>query len=169
MLQPAPGKPYIPPSIYVKVKKVEVVDPFVYLSSTLSRLNTIDEEVSYRLSKAGDAFGNLGSRLWSQSNIKVTTKVEVYRACVLTTLLYGCETWTTYRKHTQRLERFHQRWFRVILEISWRSHVQDTRVLQLARMTSADSMIMKHQLRCSGYLVRLEDTRMLKQLLYGDQ
>ena len=108
MLQQAPGKPYIPPSIYVKGKKLKVVDTFIYLGSTLSRFNTLDEEVSYRLSKTCDAFAKLESRLWSRSDIKVTTKVELYQACVLTTLLYGCGTWTTYRRHIQRLERFHQ-------------------------------------------------------------
>ena len=92
MLQPAPGKPCIPPLTYIKGRKLEVIDTFVYLGKTLSRLNTLDEEVSYRLSKARDAFGKLESKLWSRSDIKVTTKVEVYQACVLTILLYGCKT-----------------------------------------------------------------------------
>ena len=33
------------------------------------------------------------------------TKYKVYKAVVLTSLLYGCETWTLYRKHIKQLER----------------------------------------------------------------
>ena len=39
--------------------------------------------------------------------IKLTTKISVYRAAVLSTLLYGCETWASYRKHVQWLEASH--------------------------------------------------------------
>ena len=168
MHQPASGKPYVPPSIYVISKKLEVVDTFVYLGSTLSRSNTLDEEISARLSKACDPFGKLEKRLWSQSDICVSTKIEVYQACVINVLLYGCETWTTHRRHIKRLERFHQQCLRSILKISWRAHVPDTEMLQRADLTSMESLIMKHRLRWCGHLIRLEDARMPKQARFGE-
>lgn len=36
------------------------------------------------------------------------TKVRVYVAVVIRTLLYAAETWVLYQKHVQLLERFHQ-------------------------------------------------------------
>ena len=44
--QPAPGKPYKEPTITVKGQRLQVVDKFTYLGSTLSRVVHIDDEVS---------------------------------------------------------------------------------------------------------------------------
>ena len=64
----------------------------------------------------------------------VCTKLEVYNACVLTCLLYSCETWVVYRRHLKQLERFHQRCLRSILgtirqptlqtQKSWRKRIR---------------------------------------------
>ena len=42
------------------------------------------------------------------------TKLAVYRVAVLPTLLHGCETWTTYRRHIKQLDQFHLRSLRRI-------------------------------------------------------
>ena len=55
--QPAPGKPYKEPSITVKGQRLQVVDKFTYLGSTLSRVLHIDDEVNGRIAKASAAFG----------------------------------------------------------------------------------------------------------------
>ena len=47
--QPAPGKPYKEPTITVKGQRLQVVDKFTYLGSTLSRVVHIDNEVSATL------------------------------------------------------------------------------------------------------------------------
>ena len=49
--QPAPGKPYKEPTITVKCQRLQVVDKFTYLGSTLSRVVHIDEEANARIAK----------------------------------------------------------------------------------------------------------------------
>ena len=49
--QPAPGKPFKEPTITVKGHRLQVVDKFTYLGSTLSRVVHIDDEVMLELPK----------------------------------------------------------------------------------------------------------------------
>ena len=49
-------------------------------------------------------------------------------ACVVSVLLYGCETWTTYRHQERRLNTFHIRWLRSILGLCWKARVPNTSV-----------------------------------------
>ena len=55
----APGKPYEEPTITEKGQRLQVVDKFTYLGSTLSRVVHIDDEVNIRIVKASEAFGRL--------------------------------------------------------------------------------------------------------------
>ena len=54
------------------------------------------------------------NRVWSNHGVWLSTKVQVYRTVVLSTLFYGCETWTQYRRHIKMLEQFHQHCLRKI-------------------------------------------------------
>ena len=80
-------------------QKLKVVDKFTYLGSTLSRAVHIDDEVTARIAKASVAFGRLRANVWERGRIKLDTKLKVYKAVVLPTLLYACETWTVYQRH----------------------------------------------------------------------
>ena len=60
----APGKPYKEPTITVKGQRLQVVDTFTYLGSTLSRVVHIDDEVNARIAKATAAFGRLRGSIW---------------------------------------------------------------------------------------------------------
>ena len=90
--QPAPGKPYSEPTITVNGQKLQVVYKFTYLGSTLSRAVHIDDEVTARTAKASVAFGRLRTNVWERNGIRLDTKLKVYKAVVLPTLLYACET-----------------------------------------------------------------------------
>ena len=138
MYTPPIGQVYVEPNITVEDNTLGVVDSFVYLGYTLSRNGGLDAEISTRISKVGTAFSKLEKRAWPYHSITTNTKLSVYEACILTVLVYGSETWTTYRHHDNLLERFHQNCTRRILNIEWRSYTPDTVVLERTCSTSIE-------------------------------
>ncbi|KAL9966376.1 hypothetical protein ACROYT_G024438 [Oculina patagonica] len=136
--------------------------------NTLSRNANIDAEINNRISKACSVFGRLREKVWERRGISLNTKLKVYRAVVLTTLLYGCETWTAYRRHEKLINHFHLRCLRNILHIRWQDKVPDTEVLKQADLSSAITIMRKAQLRWAGHVSRMPDDRIPKQLFYGE-
>jgi hypothetical protein len=167
ILQTAPNNSYVPPVVQLGTEKLVVSDRFCYLGSIIQKDAALDDEVNARLSKAGAAFGRLTGRLWSEHGIRVQTKVNVYSAAVLSTLLYGSETWTAYRKHLKKLESFHLRCLRKIAHIQWFHKIPDTEVLKLCGSTGIEAMVIARQLRWAGHVARMDDSRIPKMLLYG--
>ena len=72
--QPSPGKPYSEPTITVYGQKLQVVDKFAYLGSTISRKVHIDDEVTARTAKASVAFGRLRANVWERNGIRLDTE-----------------------------------------------------------------------------------------------
>ena len=141
MHQPAPGKTYIEPSIIINGQCLKSVDKFTYLGSTLSRNVVIDDEADARLAKANSAFGRLSKNVWNRRGITLETKIKVYRAAVLTTLLYGSETWTVYQRHAGKLNHFHTTHLRKLLGIKWQDKIPDTEVLARAGLPSIHTLL----------------------------
>ncbi len=92
MYQPVPGQPYQDPHIMVRGQELQAVDRFTYLGSTLLRAVNIDIEINNRIAKASSTFGRLRETIWEWRELSLITKLKVYHAVVLTTLLYYCET-----------------------------------------------------------------------------
>nr|VZI51973.1 unnamed protein product [Spirometra erinaceieuropaei] len=67
MHQPSPNTatPANAPQINVNGTRLQVVENFPYLGSTLSRSTKIDNEAARRISKASQAFGRLQSTVWN--------------------------------------------------------------------------------------------------------
>ena len=111
--------------------------------------------------------GRLRAKVLNHQNICHSTKLKVYRAVVLTSLLYGCKTWTLYRRHIKQVENFHMSARRSILGIQWQDHITNLEVLDRAECTSIEAILIKAQLRV-GHVIRMDDHRMPHQLLYGE-
>ncbi|XP_063597258.1 uncharacterized protein LOC134773939 [Penaeus indicus] len=55
-----------------------------------------------------------------------------------------------------------------LLFIKWQDKIPDTEVLELAGISSIHTLIQKAQVRWAGNVVRMADSRLPKQLLYGE-
>nr|VZI37926.1 unnamed protein product [Spirometra erinaceieuropaei] len=171
MHQPPPHSvtaPNAPPQISVNGTQLQVVENFPYLGSTLSRNTKIDDEVANRISNASQAFGRLQSTVWNRHGLQLSTKLKMYKAVILPTLLYGAETWTVYTRQARRLNHFHLSCLRRILRLKWQDRIPDTDVLERTGILSIYVILRQMQLRWSGHLVRMDDERLPKRLFYGD-
>lgn len=157
-----------PPSITIDDYELEVVNQFTYLGSTISSNLSLDTELDKRIGKAATTLARLTTRVWENSKLSIKTKMAVYNACVLSTLLYGSETWTTYAKQERRLNAFHMRCVRRILGISWQDRVPNTEVLSRAGLPTMFTLLRQRRLRWLGHVHRMEDGRIPKDILYGE-
>ena len=149
-------------------QKLQVVDKFTYFGSTLSGAVHIDDEVTARTAKASVAFGRLRTNVWERNGIRLDTKLKVYKAVVLPTLLYACETWTVYQRHAKKLNHFHLSCLRKLLKIRWQDKIPDTKILKKANMQDVHTLLKLAQLRWTGHVTRMLDERLPKKVLYGE-
>ena len=146
------------------------VSRFCYLGSILSQNATIDDDITERIAKSSQAFGRLKHRLWDDNNVSLATKISVYRAVVMSTLLYGAEAWTLYRRHVHSLDQFHMRCLRTIAKIKWQDMIPNAEVLAMCRIDGIESFLHRVHLRWIGHILRMPNDRLPKavlSLLYG--
>ncbi|PIK38096.1 hypothetical protein BSL78_25071 [Apostichopus japonicus] len=110
----------------------------------------------------------LSARVWENRMLTTNTKMQVYQACVLRTLLYGSEAWTLYSHQECRLNTFHLRSLRKILGIKWQDQIPNSSVLELAGIQSMYAILSQRRLRWLGHVRRMDDGRIPKDILYGE-
>ena len=118
-----------PPIITIDEYELDAVHQFTHLGSTITDNLSLDAELDKRIGKAATTLARLTTRVWINLKLTTKTKMAVYNACVISTLLYGSETWTTYARQERRLNTFHMRSLRRILAISWQDKVTNSDVL----------------------------------------
>lgn len=159
--------PPAPPIFYVADEKLSIVPSFKYLGSIISEDNSIDNEVQNKIKQASAAFGRLRRRVFQNQNLHLNTKICIYQAVCITTLLYSCEAWVTYSPHIKSLEHFHICCLQRILGITWCDRVPHTEILRRAGCKSTEPTITQHQLRWLGHVIRMPYNRLPRRVLYG--
>ena len=139
---------------------IEQVTQFKYLGSILSSNNTVDAEVESRINKASQVFRSLSRLVWYQRKIKVSTKLKLFKAIIIPTLLYGSETWNVIQSHIQRLQVFTNRFLRIITGTSLWDKLRNTQLRCKSKIERVEVMIQRRRLQWLGHLEKMENARL---------
>ena len=92
----------------LKICNTEVmfVDSFTYLGSLITNDGSSSRDITYRIAKAASAVYRLPNPLFRKHRISIQTKINMYRALVVSVLLYGSEAWATTLADRRRLDVF---------------------------------------------------------------
>ena len=146
LVQHASNRPqHIIPTVQVNTRIVESVPSFSYLASLLSSVATCEDEIQNRIRAAHAAYGRLTERVFENHGLNFQTKVMVFRAVVLSTLLYACETWTLYSRDVKQLEKFEQAKLRQIFRVRWKDKITNNEILTRASLPSIEATNLQHR------------------------
>ena len=137
--------------------ELDVVEQFTYLGSSITNNLSLDTEIDKRIGKAAKTLARLTSRVWTNPKLTEKTKMVLYNACVVSTLMSGSEAQTTYARQEKRLNSFRLRRICRILGTSLQDRVSNAEVLSRANLLSWLS-----------HAYRKEDGRNPKDILYGE-
>jgi len=102
-------------SFKIDDSSIERVEEFKYLGTSLTKQNSIQEEIKSRL-KLGNACYYSVQNLLSCRLLSRNLKIKIYRTIILPVVLYGCETWSLTLGEEHRLRVFENRVLRRVFE-----------------------------------------------------
>ena len=152
--------------------QIEWVSEFPYLGSLIADSGRIDVEVEKRIASASKAFGALRQAVFKDAHLSVNTKRQVYKACVLSVLLYGSECWVPLRRHLRKLNTFHHRCVGTVLRISnqrqWEERISLASVREMwGNVETITTKLMRRRLEWLGHLARMPDYHLPKICLFS--
>ena len=154
-----------PPSFYAKTKifddrNLQPINlgnnrflPLLTKFSYLGRISNIgcrhNEDVVFRIKKAGNTFFALRKCLFSNHNIFVDAKGAVYEVRILSILLYGAESWCLAEKLFSMLHIFHNRCVRSIGRVTvtecYSFRIKNEELLRRLNFKKIDDYVTKRQ------------------------
>ena len=110
---------------------------------------------------------NQSKHMFGNQNLTIHTKIAVYDAVVISTILYRCETWVSCHRHIRLLESLHIRHLQLIFGLRWWHKVTHYEIRSRAVIPSIESMLLHRQLRWLSHVIRMPDITMPHHVLYG--
>ena len=105
-------------------RKLESVDVAKYLGIMISGDGRTEVEIRSRIGKAARVIRVLNEPVWKQKELSRKTKMKVYNAVVVPTLVYGSETWVLNKHQESAIQATEMR---VLRRIAGKRRVDRTR------------------------------------------
>ena len=121
-----------------------------------------NQEILARLGTATSALVRL-DKIWKEKHLPLPTKINLLRAIVISTALYGCETWTMNAKMEKKIQAFDMKCLRKVLMISWKQkktneYVKEEIKRRYGKLESLLNIIKIRKLTWYGHVIRDKGT-----------
>ena len=150
-------------SIVVENDEIERVDSYKYLGQTVKMEDNTREEVLIRIKAGWSCFGRYKDILCDKK-LPLILRRRVFNMCVLPTMTYGCETWTTTKYLEQKLRTAQHAMERRMLNITLRDKVRNSEIRNKTKVKDIIEKIKEAKWRWAGHVARRDDNRWTKRL-----
>ena len=134
---------------------IEKKESMKYLGALLHKSGKIDSELGRRLGMAKSEFTTL-AQIWKNTNTKCKRKIQLYRALILSKLMYGLQTAWISKQLRKRLDAFHYECLRKTLNIphAYVSRITNAEITKKAQMPTVSNLRLRQQLLYFGKIAR---------------
>lgn len=157
----------------------KVVQKFKYLGGNLNSEADIEQELRNRYAQAYARLKKFSKKVYhnrlANGRHFLKLKVRLCKQEIIEALLYGVATWTLTKKHFKMLRGMHRRMLLHISGFPRSSHDESRRrflaytdLLKLTDCEPIETTIRYRRLKYLGEVLRMDDTRLPKQVLFGD-
>ena len=152
-------------SILLQDQALEEVESFPYLGSEVGQSARVEKEVTVRVNKASTVYQMLRRKVFRSRYLSKSTKLRVFRTMVMSTLLYGAETWPVTQKDIHRLTTFQMRCLRDILGLTLWDRRRNVDVLEECGETTVRDQLRLKRLQWLGHVLRMPIHRPQRQII----
>jgi len=94
--------------------------------------------------------------VWQQQNIRITTKIWLYSASVMSVLLYGAETSMLTEQELVKVQAFHTNCQCHILDFKWYDFVTNESICTATSLADTRDIIQRRRLGLFGHVARFD-------------
>ena len=141
----------------------------VYLGALLTDTGRAATSLARRIGEARGAFNKLCA-VWRHANINKYKKIKIFKACIVSKLLYSLESECLLLADRRRLDGFYCRCLREIQGIphSMLSHITNLEVLRRASEKPLTSTLQRQQLLLFGRVATLPADSVIRRVVFND-
>ena len=99
---------------------------------------------------------------WKARNIRLKTKLRIFKSNVISTLLYGSESWKVTKTISNKLNVFQNRCLRRILQIYWPNTITNEELHWRAEIEPISTQVKRRRWRWIGHVLRQQNTALTR-------
>ena len=99
------------------------------------------------------------------SQLKLRTKLKIFKSNVVAVLLYGCETWRMTKLDATKLDVFLHKSLRRIMKIYWPMKTSNEEIRNRANISTISEQIFGRRWKFIGHILRMDPSKHPKTAL----